>query len=327
VIDTSGQLETLPARRLAPFTSLRVGGDALHFLATRDVARAAACAAEARRARMPLLFLGGGSNLLISDRGIAGLVLRYEADGWSIDEADGEVDGEVDGEASVRADAGVPIAKLARMLAKQGWSGLEWASNVPGTIGGAVVNNAGAFGGDMAAGTLSVEALDADGRLEMLYPADLAHGYRTSALKHVDRSRLVTGVRYRLHRDRATDCVARVREYQDRRTATQPREQSAGSVFANPEGDYAGRLIEEAGLKGRQIGGARISERHANFIVNTRGATARDVFELMTVTQQTVWDRRGIWLRPEIELAGDWTAGELAQLQPPPRPLPPRTGP
>jgi UDP-N-acetylmuramate dehydrogenase len=180
---------------------------------------------------------------------------------------------------------------------------------VPGTVGGAAVNNAGAFGGETAACLLGVWLVDADEARQRLRCDELGYAYRTSVLKRhelPDGPWAVERVELRLHAANAAEADGRVRAFNAQRMQSQPRISSAGSVFANPPGDYSGRLIEAAGLKGARVGGAQISEQHANFIVNCGGATASDVWALMTRAQTLVFEQTGVRLRPEIELLGRW---------------------
>jgi UDP-N-acetylmuramate dehydrogenase len=221
----------------------------------------------------------------------------------------------VHGEPVLVAEAGANLANLARRLAKQGFGGLEWAANVPGTIGGAAVNNAGAFGGDTASCLLSVTLVDADGAQLKLGVDELGYTYRSSVLKRRERGDVaVERVEMRLHRSSVEQADGLVKQNNAQRMRAQPRSLSAGSVFANPEGDFSGRLIEAAGLKQTRVGGAEISEQHANFIVNPGNATARDVYALMRLAQDAVYERTSVWLRPEIELLGRWTPEERAAL-------------
>jgi UDP-N-acetylmuramate dehydrogenase len=230
---------------------------------------------------------------------------------------------------------------MARRLAKQGYGGLEWAANVPGTVGGAVVNNAGAFGGDTASCVDSVTLADADGNSMKVSAAQLQYGYRTSVLKRHglaysgapkpresrDMGRLepreggdsgalalrelgsvgVVEATLKVLPSTPEEADGRVKEFNAQRMRSQPRILSAGSVFANPDGGFAGKLIEDAGLKGTWLGGAQISEQHANFIVNPGAATADDVYALVCRAQRMVFERLGIWLCPEIELFGRWS--------------------
>jgi UDP-N-acetylmuramate dehydrogenase len=288
-----------------------VGGPARSYLESGDAQVLGEALATAARDQVPILVLGGGSNLLVADGGFDGLAIKYTGNHFEIVEED-------NGTAIVLASAGLTIANLARRLARQGWTGLEWSSNVPGTIGGAAVNNAGAFRSCMADCLVDLELLDSRGRTRRLANADLGYEYRSSVLKRGELGpTLVTRARVRIRRDDPATATARIAELQRLRTESQPRQLSAGSVFANPPEDYAGRLIEAAGLKGARVGGAEISSHHANFIVNPGHATAHDVYALMRTAQTTVWERFGIWLRPEIQLVGAWEPTQLDALHGP----------
>jgi UDP-N-acetylmuramate dehydrogenase len=296
-------LDVRQGERLASYTSLKVGGPAEAFVAGTSTDELAAALRWAREHERPVRVIGGGSNLLIADAGVSGLVVRYLGVRWHVDE---------DGDAPLLiAEAGAPISGVARALGRRGLAGFEWAATVPGTVGGAVVNNAGAFGGCMADCLASAWVVDADGVQRTLSPDDLDYAYRTSILKRGELGPVaVTQIRVRLQRGSAEESTDRIAEYQAQRTRTQPRQRSAGSVFANPPSDYAGRLIEAAGLKGTRRGGAQISTQHANFILNLGQASAHDVYGLVHLARTTVGEQLGIWLRPEIELFGAWTPAE-----------------
>jgi UDP-N-acetylmuramate dehydrogenase len=289
---------------LAPHTSLRAGGPAEMFVLACSAQDVAEALRTARDNAIPVRVIGGGSNLLVSDDGVEGLVVKVAFTQSRIGEGPVLV-----------ADAGANFANVARRLAKQDLGGLEWAANVPGTVGGAAVNNAGAFGGDTASCLVACTIVDADGRRTRLTPGDLGYSYRNSILKGRELGAVgVETVELKLRETPRGEADARVKEFNAQRMRTQPRILSAGSVFANPEGTYSGKLIEEAGLKGTWMGGAQISEQHANFIVNPGEATARDVYALMRRAQDVVYERTGIWLRAEIELLGRWTEDERAAL-------------
>ncbi|MBI4492630.1 MAG: UDP-N-acetylmuramate dehydrogenase [Chloroflexi bacterium] len=289
---------------LARHTSLKVGGPADYFQAVQSREQAVAALRAAVAAGLPVVVLGGGSNLLPADEGVDGLAIKYVGARHEL-----VVDGN---QALLVAEAGCSLAGLARRVSKQGWGGLEWAVNIPGTVGGAAVNNAGAFGSSTAEHLVALELADGSGQTAHVSVADLAYAYRSSRLKHHELGpAIVLQVEFALRRADPAELRAVVAHNQELRTRSQPRQLSAGSVFANPEGDYAGRLIEQAGLKGTRRGGAQISPQHANFIVNLGGATAHDVVELMRLAQQTVWASYHIRLRPEIELTGRWPAGIL----------------
>jgi UDP-N-acetylmuramate dehydrogenase len=292
-----------PAVPLSAFSSLKVGGPADYFGLARSADQALELWRWAQAEGLTLRWLGGGSNLLIAEAGFRGLVVRF---------GDDRVEPIADG--AVVCAAGASLSGLARQLARGGWSGLEWAATVPGLVGGAVVNNAGAFGSSVAESLAWAELLDRRGRRQRLSPSELAYAYRSSNLKRGELEALVVRAAFRVRAAAAAETVARVAEFQRRRSATQPRQLSAGSVFANPAGDYAGRLIEAAGLKGRRLGDAQISEQHANFIVNLGQARAEQVFELARTAQSEVLVRFGRWLQPELELFGAWSVLQRALL-------------
>lgn len=295
---------------LAAYTSLRVGGGADYGLRAKSPVEVAEGLAWARAEGVGVRVMGGGSNLLIADAGVQGLVIRCEFTQWTVEDTDSGT--------IVVADAGVTLANMARRLAKQGYSGIEWAANVPGTVGGATVNNAGAFGGDLASCLVSADVVSADGARFSLAPDELRYAYRTSLLKERALGDVaVVRVRVRVSRCAPEEADARVKEFNAQRMRSQPRIASAGSVFANPAGTYSGKLIEEAGLKGARCGGAEISQQHANFVVVPGRASAKDVYTLMRTAQDAVYGRTGIWLEPEIELLGRWTDAERAALEAP----------
>ena len=293
---------------LAPHTSLRVGGPADFFLMAGSAIEVAQGLSWAHDRGIDVHVIGGGSNLLVADEGVDGLVIKTAFSRTAVEDRDGQL--------VLVADAGATLANQARRLAKQSLGGLEWAANVPGTIGGAVVNNAGAFGGETAACLVSVTLVDADGHTTRLRPTDLGYAYRTSRLKtHELGDVAVASAEWRLRESAPGEAEDAVRIFNSARMQTQPRILSAGSVFANPEGAFSGQLIEAAGLKGIWEGGAQISEQHANFIVNPGNATARDVFTLMRQAQDAVYAQTGIWLRAEIELLGRWSDEDRWSLQ------------
>ena len=279
---------------LARHTSFRIGGPA-DVLATPDSAlELAAVVRAAAAAGAPLMMLGGGSNMLVGDGGIRGVVVKLGRGFRRI----------VWGAPCVEAGAAVQLGRLARDAAGRGLAGLAYAEGIPGTVGGALFMNAGAYGGEIAGSVDEVEGVDAEGRLRRFGRDALAFSYRRTALPP---GFLVTSVRFRL-RPEAVDAVqTRLASARDRRTASQPHGlANAGSIFKNPPGDFAGRLVEVAGLKGARVGGARISEQHGNFIVNEGAARATDVQALMQEAQRVVWERSGVWLEPEVRLVGSW---------------------
>ena len=278
---------------MAKHTSLRVGGPADVFVRVTSEEDLRGAIAVARQHEMPVFILGGGTNLLVSDRGIRGVVIE---NAWSEDSVDGEV---------VTASSGTPLAHVAAVAARHGIVGLEWMATVPGTVGGAVHGNAGAFGSETADVLLDAELMDLNGDAWTAANAELGFAYRTSALQGTPV--IVVRARFRGQPGDRETAVRRIKEIANERAAKQPLAQpNTGSIFRNPPGDFAGRLIEAAGLKGRRLGGAMVSEKHANFIVNTGSATAADVRELMRLCQREVKDRFGVDLTPEVEVVGEW---------------------
>src|SRR5437660_12252754 len=277
---------------LAPHTSLRIGGPADFFVRVASEKDLAGAITVAREHELPVFVLGGGTNLLVADRGIRGVVLQ---NAWR----DASVDGEI-----VEASSGTELAHVAARAARAGVEGLEWMATVPGTVGGAVHGNAGAFGGETADALVDAELMDLNGHRWTAGVDELAYSYRTSALQGTP----IVCVRARFRGtqgDRAT-AVRKIKEMANERMQKQPLAQpNTGSIFRNPPGDHAGRLIEAAGLKGTRAGGAMVSEKHANFIVNTGEATAADVKALMERGQGEVLAKFGVQLVPEVELVGD----------------------
>ncbi len=291
-------LENAP---LADYTTLRVGGPAdVLALPTRGD-RLAALVADVAARGVPVTVLGGGSNVLVLDGGIAGLVVINRCRGTRVFQGE-------DGRPRLWAEAGASLAGLARAMIRRGLDGLTWAVSIPGTVGGAVVGNAGAHGGCIADVLEAVTLLRADGTTVRVAADDLGLGYRTSRLKEA-RERgesfpLVLDATFRLTPDDPEALRRRADEFLAHRRRTQPVEASAGSIFRNPEGDYAGRLIEAAGLKGTRVGGAMISPRHGNFIVNVDNARAADVLALIRLARERVREMFGIDLELEIVILG-----------------------
>ncbi|MGE5659756.1 MAG: UDP-N-acetylmuramate dehydrogenase [Actinomycetota bacterium] len=282
---------------LAPLTSFRVGGPAEWYVAPRNLEELQASFEWADTEGVPITLLGAGSNLLVSDRGLPGLVvgtryLRYV----DFNSETGQL----------TAGAGEPIPRLAWLAAKRGWQGLEWAVGIPGTVGGAVVMNAGAHGSATAELLVNAHILSPSGQVEILTPQALGYRYRTSMLQ--GSNRLVTQATFQLQPgfERAR-MMALTTEHLNQRRTTQPYHlPSCGSVFRNPGPKTAGWLIEQTGLKGYQIGGAQVAQRHANFILNCGWATANDIFQLIRYVQQQVEQRWSLCLEPEVKILGEF---------------------
>ncbi|HEY7736019.1 MAG TPA: UDP-N-acetylmuramate dehydrogenase [Candidatus Limnocylindrales bacterium] len=279
---------------LARFTTMRVGGPADLYAMAHNVFELRALVRFARSRTVPLLLLGRGSNAVISDRGVRGLVVHVRAEG-----------SRVDGSEFV-AEAGVPMARAATETQRAGLTGLEFGLAIPGTVGGAVWANAGAHDADVAGILASADILDAEGREIRTPVEELSLGYRDSRLKHAP-DEVVLAARFRLAPADPALIASRLDDIRRWRREHQPLGiPSAGSVFRNPDGDSAGRLIEAAGLKGRRIGGAAVSGKHANFIVNDQRGAASDVRRLVDLVQAQVAEREGVTLVPEVAFLGDW---------------------
>jgi UDP-N-acetylmuramate dehydrogenase len=287
---------------LGRFTTMRVGGPADLFAVAHNLFELRGLVRYARARAIPLFLLGRGSDLVIADAGVRGLTVQVRAEATRID---GE---------RFHADAGVPMARAATETQKGGLGGLEYGLAIPGTVGGAVWANAGAHESDTAGVLASATVVLADGSERELPAAELDFAYRHSRFKDAaaaadgDPGEVVLSATFALRHADPDEIRARLDEIRRWRQAHQPLGlPSAGSVFRNPEGDSAGRLIEAAGLKGHRIGGAVVSEKHANFIVNDQRGTAADVRRLAGLVRTQVRDRHGVDLAFEIEFAGDWS--------------------
>ena len=282
--------------------SWRAGGHARWFYQPADVLDLAAYL-RSREASEPVLFVGLGSNLLVRDGGFAGSVVFTHHALIGI-EVESEV-GASRGMLSFRAGAGVPSPHLARFVAKHGGAGAEWLAGVPGTVGGALAMNAGCYGGETWNHVVAVETVDRAGTLRHRTPADYDLGYRHVALKGGADEWFVSAV-FGFQPGDESASMERIKALLQKRVASQPLNQpNAGSVFRNPPGDHAARLIESCGLKGYTVGGAQVSHKHANFIVNIGGATARDIESLVNHVQGEVLKGTGVALVREVRIVGD----------------------
>jgi UDP-N-acetylmuramate dehydrogenase len=283
---------------LSRHTTFGIGGPADVFVAVRDASELERAAIAARESGAPLFILGAGSNILVGDGGIRGVVIDNQARAMRVEAAD---DGFV-----VWAESGTPFASLARNLAREGYAGIEWAAGIPGTLGGAVVYNAGAYDGCLADVLLAVTLLDAKSRVRHLPATELKLGYRTSALLRSELGAcVVLSVEIAVRRGDREALTERIAELDELRLGAQPRGRNSGSTFKNPPGDHAWRLIDAAGLRGHRIGDACFSEKHSNFIENLGAARAADVYALMQEARRRVKEQSGIELQNEVELVGE----------------------
>ncbi len=283
---------------LAGHTFYRIGGPADLFVSVESARELAAAVIMARENGVPYSVLGAGTNILTSDRGVRGLVIENWARAvtWT----------ERENQALVTAESGASLSRLARQATRQGWAELTWACGIPGTVGGGVVQNAGAHGGCLADVLQSVVVLKAGSTRQRVPASKLALAYRSSVFKKNGQAWVILLTEMILQRGDPAELIARMADYDTWRRKHQPAGVSCGSVFKNPPGDYAGRLIEAAGLQGERAGGAEISSLHANFFVNTGGATAADVMDLINRARYEVMLQFGVALELEIELVGEW---------------------
>ena len=291
-----------PVRRdepLARHVTFGIGGPADVFVTVRSANELARAVATVRENGVPLFILGAGSNILVGDGGVRGVVIDNQAR---------RIDGpaERDGAWEVRVESGMSFAALARTLARQGFGGIEWASGIPGTLGGAVVYNAGAYGGCLADVLRAATLLVANGSRREMQPGDLKLTYRNSIFTRGECDGcVVLDATIAITPGDSAALLRRIDEIDAERLSAQPRGRTGGSTFKNPEGHRAWELIDAVGLRGHRIGDAQISGKHCNFVMNVGAARAADVFALMQEARRRVRERYGIDLENEVELVGE----------------------
>ncbi len=279
---------------LAPFTSFKIGGNADLYICPNNLMELLNTISVLRENNISYFLLGAGSNLLISDKGIRGAVIKL-GDGFDYAHAKDDY---------ILAGAGVSLAKLASEAKNAELTGLEFASGIPGSLGGALFMNAGAYGGEMKDVVAEVSFIDADGAVKTLSGSECGFGYRSSLFSKGDK--IIISAKISLTKGNKDEIAQTMKELNAKRKEKQPLEYpSAGSTFRRPEGHFAGALIEQAGLKGASIGGAQVSEKHTGFVVNTGAATAEDVRKLILHVQQVVLEKSGVKLEPEVKIVGE----------------------
>ena len=286
------------AEPLARYTSMKIGGPADYFIDVENHAALATVLRLLRRHATPVCLLGNGSNVLVSERGVRGAVLHLGGEFKKVfwQEAKDCV--------RVTVGAAHAVTQLVREAARKGCAGLEFAEGIPGSVGGALVMNAGAYGSEFAKIVEHVEALSAAGEAVHFSRGAMTFSYRDSQLPV---GTVVTRVTLRLDHAETAEVSSKLRELVGKRKSSQPSGfPNSGSMFRNPPGDFAGRIIEAAGLKGKRMGQAQIAERHANFIVNLGGAKADDVRRLMDLARSEVKRQFGVELIAEVRLVGEW---------------------
>lgn len=277
-------------------TTFRIGGNADYFVTPESVETLKQLLELLKKSDISYYITGNGSNLLVSDKGFRGVVIQL---------ADKFANVEYINDNTVEAMSGVKLSKLGNMLAKKGLAGFEFATGIPGTVGGAVRMNAGAYGGEIKDIIVSAKVLDKDGNILEINKDELALGYRTSCIK--DKEYIVISAVFRLTNGEPEQINANIKELAEKRRAKQPLEYaSAGSTFKRPEGYFAAKLIEDAGLKGAACGQAQVSEKHAGFVINKGNATAKDVCELTDMIKSKVKQMSGVNLELEVIKVGDF---------------------
>lgn len=275
-------------------TSFRIGGPADMMAMPKNETELCNLLQKAAANNIPVTLIGNGSNLLVRDKGIRGLVIKL---GNMLNEIKVEENG-------ITFGSGVSLALASRKAAENSFTGMEFAVGIPGSIGGAVYMNAGAYDGEMANVVTSVRVMDAAGKVTVLSADDLQFAYRKTALQN--SGLIVTSVTVTLKKAKQSDIYAKMDDFSQRRISKQPLElPSAGSMFKRPPGYFAGTLIDQTGLKGYTVGGAQVSEKHAGFVVNIGNATAADVLQLIKDVQDRVMAAHGVYLQPEVLVIGE----------------------
>lgn len=294
-----GEDRVIQGEIIAGHTSFRIGGPADYYVVPEDAASLARGIALCRQSEVPFYILGNGTNLLVGDQGFRGVVFHIYKTMDSITCL------EEDDVMYVRAGAGALLSKVGKVVADKGYAGFEFATGIPGSVGGAIMMNAGAYDGEIGNFLHYALVLDEDGNEQKLMKEDMDFGYRHSSV--MDRGYIVLEVCLKFEKGDRDAILQRVEELLAKRKKSQPLEYpSAGSTFKRPEGYFAGKLIQDAGLKGFTVGGAQVSVKHAGFVINTGSATAADVRELIRQVQEKVFEQSGVMLEPEVRMIGDF---------------------
>lgn len=284
--------------RMANFTTMNVGGPADALLIANDAEQLAETVSKLWEIGAPVKVMGSGSNVIISDKGIRSVVVINHAHNIRINTKSEPM--------TVWAESGALMINLGKKLALWSLKSLEWAATIPGSVGGAVYGNAGAFGGETCRNLISADMLHKTfGRAEWDCER-LEFTYRSSNIKRNSDDAVILSALFRVEKGESQEIKDNIENFRQRRWKNQPPGASVGSVFRNPPDDKAGRLIEATGLKGKRIGGALISEKHANFIINDQNASAQDVLDLLVLAHNSVKKKFSVSLIPEIEVIGDW---------------------
>jgi UDP-N-acetylmuramate dehydrogenase len=293
--------------RMKNYTTIQTGGFADALLIAQDAQELETFTSRVWELELPMLVLGSGSNILVSDNGIRGVVIINHAHNMTIHSYQGNI--------QVTAESGALISKVARQTVNRQLSGLEWAATLPGTVGGAVYGNAGCFGKETADVFIQAEILHPKKGKAIYGKEAMAFEYRSSILKRSGEDYVVLTANFSALPSDYEQMMQKIESYKERRQKTQPPGPSMGSIFRNPQEEKAGRLIEAVGLKGKKCGGAEVSDQHANFIINSSGGSAQDVWELVQTIENAIHQKFGFFLHPEIQLVGDWDAKILQEFE------------
>lgn len=291
----AGREQVLVDERMDRHTTFRIGGPADFFVIPETIEQLAETVRICREQKAPFYILGNGSNLLVGDKGYRGVIIQVYKNLNAV-----HTDGQV-----ISAQAGAMLSVIAKQALSHGLAGFEFASGIPGTLGGAVVMNAGAYGGEMKDIIRKVTVLTPEGKIQTISGDQMEFGYRTSIVEK--KSLIVLSAVIELENGNSEEIRSRMEELKRKRTSRQPLElPSAGSTFKRPQGYFAGKLIMDAGLQGFTVGGAQVSEKHCGFVVNRGGASAADVRELMRQVTEKVQERYGVTLEPEVKMLGEF---------------------
>lgn len=296
ISETLGNTAVSVGDSMSSHTTFKIGGPADLIVEPANKNQLAAILGMARQFDLPCFVMGNGSNLLVGDKGIRGVVIKV-----SNAMSDYETDGEY-----ISAESGIKLSRLANVALSDSLSGLEFASGIPGTLGGAVFMNAGAYGGEMKDVVREVTYVDKKTlEIKTIMNNECDFGYRQSFFSK--SGNIICGALLKLNAGSADEIKAKMAELSIKRTEKQPLDKpSAGSTFKRPEGYFAGTLIQDCGLKGHKIGGAEVSEKHAGFVINSGGATARDVLDLIEYVKAEVANKYGVELEPEVRMVGEF---------------------
>lgn len=283
---------------LANLTTAKAGGAARYFVTSSSAGQLAEDIRFLWSVEAPFFILGSGSNILVSDEGINAVVIQNKAKSIQIENPDTEP--------ALYAESGAVLITAARTAALQGLTGMEWATTVPGTVGGAVYGNAGAFDSSIQQCLVAANILHHEQGIQWLNSEQMGYSYRSSLLKRQPGEAFILAARFSVEKGDRERIHKQMSEFSERRKLTQPLGPCMGSTFKNPEGDSAGRIIDSLGLKGTHIGGVSVSTLHSNFFINDGSGSARDYFRLIQLVRSKVEEKTGIQLELEVELVGDW---------------------